>query len=247
MIDVMVIYLTLIFMYNWGIFAGFPGFLDRSKSKGIPLFQQRPNDEDQALILISYHLLGDTLPMEQPGRLKHDLNHTCVDGQLDHVNSGSLSVGRFENSIPFQAPQPFNVVEWQRIANDFSFPTENSREADPKHLMQLLPESSDPNEKSSDPTLSIEPAQVCDTEDLDGTSIRSNFLRKLQTDLKRKMPLLQESCGQDKKSPDLTPSIEPAELCDAIEVRNATREKTINLPGTSLKDAAKSSAGKALF
>ncbi|GMN73506.1 hypothetical protein TIFTF001_055350, partial [Ficus carica] len=160
-------------MYNWGIFAGFPGFLDRSKSKGIPLFQQYTNDEIQALDLIRDHLLRDTLPMEQPGRLKQDLNHTCVDGQLDHVNSGSSSVGQFENSIPFQAPQPFNV---------------------------------------------------------------------LQTDLKRKMPLLQESCSQDTKSPDLTPSIEPAELCDSIEVRNATREKTINLPGTSLKNAAKSSA-----
>ncbi|GMN69774.1 hypothetical protein TIFTF001_038818 [Ficus carica] len=171
---------------------GFPGFLDRSKSKGIPLFQQYTNDEIQVLDLIREHLLRDTLPMEQPGRLIQDLNHTCVDGQLDHVNSGSLSVGQFENSIPFQAPQPFNVVECQRIANDSSFPTENPREADPKHLMQLLPESSDQNEKSSDPTLSIEPTQVFKTEDLDGISIRSNFLRKLQTDLKRKMPLLQE-------------------------------------------------------
>ncbi|GMN58021.1 hypothetical protein TIFTF001_027105 [Ficus carica] len=63
--------------------------------------------------------------------------------------------------LAFPSLQPFDTVE-QSVAKDSLIQKENPREADPKWLMQLLPESSDQNGRCPDPTPRIEPAKTCD-------------------------------------------------------------------------------------
>ncbi|GMN58017.1 hypothetical protein TIFTF001_027108 [Ficus carica] len=63
--------------------------------------------------------------------------------------------------LAFPSPQPFDTVE-QSVAKDSLIQKENPREADPKRVMQLLPESSNQNERCPDPTPRIEPAKKCD-------------------------------------------------------------------------------------
>ncbi|GMN58024.1 hypothetical protein TIFTF001_027107 [Ficus carica] len=63
--------------------------------------------------------------------------------------------------LAFKPLQPFDVAE-QSFVNDRLFQKENPREATPKRVMQLLPESSDQNEKRPDPTPRIEPAEMFD-------------------------------------------------------------------------------------
>ncbi|GMN58028.1 hypothetical protein TIFTF001_027104 [Ficus carica] len=101
----------------------------------------------------------------------------------------------------FQLLQPFNPVEQNRPYD--SFPKENPREADPKCVMQLLPLSNAQNKNYSDPTSTIEPAEVCDA-----------------------------LIGQGSMA-----------VYETSEERHATREKTIHTHDTSLNDVAKCTGG----
>ncbi|GMN58026.1 hypothetical protein TIFTF001_027103 [Ficus carica] len=173
-----------------------------------------------------------------------------------------------KSNSPFptiQVPQHFNSVE----RSDSLFRKENPREADTKHMMQLLPGSSAQNENCSDPTPSIEPTKACDG---NGRNSFSSWVSRerigVEHDRLFRMEnprqdvvgkLLLESSDQNENCQDLTPPcIEPAEVCDTVGLgilavsgtsgeRYATGEKAINGADTSLNDAAQSTKGKTLF
>ncbi|GMN58011.1 hypothetical protein TIFTF001_027106 [Ficus carica] len=81
--------------------------------------------------------------------------------------------------------QPFDTVE-QSVAKDSLILKENPRKADPKCVMRLLAESSDQNERFSDPTPRIEPAKTCD-------AIGQGFPGLLERSESNGMPPFQQS------------------------------------------------------